>query len=79
MVVGRRSTGRYRLKLDNFTVDRFAARGFDLQSREIRTLQQKRMPAHINRFARSGDQKKRARGLVLTMNEEIVLVMKKKK
>ena len=64
LVVGRRSTGGYRLKLDLFTVDRLKARGFDLVSRELRTLQQKRIPWKINRFGRSPLENDRRRGLL---------------
>jgi len=78
LVVGRRSTGGYRLKLDLFTVDRLAARGFDLVSREARLLQRKRVPRTINRFGRSHSDEDRGRGRVNTMTDEIILVMKKR-
>jgi DNA modification methylase len=77
LVLGRRSTGGFRLKLDTFTVDRFEARGFTLLSRETRDLQHKRFPRHINRFARSCSQDDRARGLVRTMSSEIIVVLQK--
>jgi site-specific DNA-methyltransferase (cytosine-N4-specific) len=78
LVVGRRSTGGYRLKLDLFTVDRFAARGFELVSRESRLLQRKRVPRIINKFGRSNSDADRGRGLVNTMTDEIILVMQKR-
>ena len=78
LVVGRRSTGGYRLKLDLFTVDRLAARGFDLVSREFRSLQRKRVPRRINKFGRSRSDDDRGRGLVNTMTGEIILVMRKR-
>jgi hypothetical protein len=43
-VVGRRSTGGYRLKLDKFTIDCLKKRGFDLVCTEERELQHKRTP-----------------------------------
>jgi site-specific DNA-methyltransferase (cytosine-N4-specific) len=78
LVVGRRSTGAYRLKLDLFTIDRMAARGFDLVSREVRSLRRKHVPTKINRFARSRSVQDRERGLVSTMVDEIILVMQKR-
>jgi len=79
LIVGRRSKGGFRLKLDEFTVDRFEAQGFELISRHERVLQYKRLPARINRFARSQLSAFRARGIVSTMTTEIVLVLKRKR
>jgi site-specific DNA-methyltransferase (cytosine-N4-specific) len=76
-VVGRRSTGGYRLKLDKFTIDCLQKRGFDLVCTEERELQQKRTPRVINRFARDRARRSEASARVLTMNSEIVVVMKK--
>jgi site-specific DNA-methyltransferase (cytosine-N4-specific) len=78
LVVGRRFTGGSRLKLDEFTVERFEARGVSLVSREMRDLQYKRVPRRINRFARSCSDADRARGIVTTMNSEIILVLQKR-
>jgi hypothetical protein len=78
LVVGRRFTGGSRLKLDEFTAERFEARGVSLVSREMRDLQYKRVPRRINRFARSCSDADRARGIVTTMNSEIILVLQKR-
>lgn len=74
-VVARRSTGGYRLKLDEFTVDCFSRRGFTLLSREERPLSHKRTPRLINRFGRDATRQNSASALVPTMNSEIVVVM----
>lgn len=74
-VVARRSTGGYRLKLDEFTVDCFSRRGFTLLSREERPLSHKRTPRLINRFGRDAARQGSASALVPTMNSEIVVVM----
>jgi site-specific DNA-methyltransferase (cytosine-N4-specific) len=78
LVVGRRSTGGYRLKLDLFTVDRFLARGFDLISREVRLLQRKRVPRKINKFGASHSDEDRGRGIISTMTDEIILILQKR-
>lgn len=77
-VVGRRSTGGYRLKLDQFTIDCFLKRGFDLVCTEERELRHKRTPRMINRFARDSARRADASARVLTMKSEIVVVMKKR-
>jgi site-specific DNA-methyltransferase (cytosine-N4-specific) len=74
-VVGRRSTGGYRLKLDEFTVDCFSRRGFKLLSKEERPLVHKRTPRRINRFGRDATRQNSSSALVPTMNSEIVVVM----
>lgn len=77
LVVGRRSTGGFRLKLDKFTIDSLTTRGFRLLCSEERALCQKRFPSNINRFARSQSESKRDKGRVVTMQSEIILVMEK--
>ena len=77
LVVGRRSTGGFRLKLDKYTIDSMATRGFRLLCSEERALCQKRFPSNINRFARSKSESKRDKGHVVTMQSEIILVMEK--
>jgi hypothetical protein len=77
LVVGRRSTGGFRLKLDKYTIDSMATRGFRLLCSEERALCQKRFPSNINRFARSNSESKRDKGHVVTMRSEIILVMEK--
>jgi hypothetical protein len=78
-VVGRRSTGGYRLKLDKFTIDCLRARGFELIRTEKRGLQQKHAPRVVNRFARDAERKHERSAQVLTMDSEIIVVMKKKR
>lgn len=77
LVVGRRSTGGRRVRLDDFTVDRLQARGVELVGRTTRSLRQKRVPRHINRFGRSASPEMRERGGVVTMSSEITLVLRK--
>ncbi|WP_147283780.1 hypothetical protein [Bosea caraganae] len=77
LVVGRRSTGGYRVKLDEFTVDCLGKFGFGLESRQARDLQQKRVPRTINRFGRSVSPEIRERGKVVTMASEIILVLRR--
>lgn len=77
LVVGRRSTGGFRLKLDKYTIDRLEKRGFRLLCSEERSLCNKRFPSKINRFARSQSESKRDKGNVVTMKSEIILVMEK--
>jgi site-specific DNA-methyltransferase (cytosine-N4-specific) len=77
LIVGRRSTGGFRLKLDKFTIDRLEKRGFRLVCSEERPLSQKRFPSKINRYARSLSETDRENGKVVTMQSEIILVMEK--
>jgi hypothetical protein len=77
-IVGRRSTGGYRLKLDRFTIDRFSDYGFTVEDCFERTLQKKRSPQFVNRFARSKSEEQRSRGIVRTFDRDIVVVLKKK-
>jgi hypothetical protein len=78
IVVGRRLTGGFRLKLDQFTLDRLTLRGLELVSYEERPLRCKQMPREINRFARARDQLQRRQGLVRTMKSETILVLRKR-
>ncbi|MFZ1413748.1 MAG: hypothetical protein WAS73_04100 [Defluviicoccus sp.] len=77
LVVGRRSTGGRRVRLDEFTVDHLQTRGFELVHRTSRGLRQKRSPRHVNRFGRSASPEMRERGAVVTMGSEIILVLRK--
>jgi site-specific DNA-methyltransferase (cytosine-N4-specific) len=77
LVVGRRSTGGFRLKLDDFTVNELERGGLNLVKRYQRALHQKRFPRVINRFGRSSDETDRSRGRLTTMNNEIILVFRK--
>ncbi|MHA7773890.1 hypothetical protein [Roseibium sp. M-1] len=76
-IVGRRSTGGFRLRLDNFTMDRFTANGFKIEDRYERTLQKKRSPLFVNRYARSQSEELRSRGFVRTFDRDIVVVLRK--
>jgi len=77
LVVGRRSTGGRRVRLDDFTIEHLQARGFELIDRTTRGLRQKRVPRRINRFGRSASPEMRERGAVVTMSSEIILVLRK--
>ena len=76
-VVGRRSTGGYRLRLDEFLNDEMQRRGFNFESLRRRALKDKWAPRHINRFARSQSEEVRASGIVPTMRDEIILSFSK--
>jgi site-specific DNA-methyltransferase (cytosine-N4-specific) len=77
LIVGRRSTGGHKVRLDSFTIDVLLENHFTLISREKRLLQQKRFPSRINRYARSRSEANRETGAVLTMEDEIILVFEK--
>ena len=76
-IVARRSTGGFRLKIDEFLNDEMAALGLGLEAMRHRTLKWKRAPHYINRFARSGSAERRAAGVLPTMKDEIILSFKK--
>ena len=78
LVLGRRSVGGFRVKMDVFAVDCLAESGFAVESEERRKFQQKRMPKTINRYGRSTDVRLRKRGTTKTMDEETVLVLSRK-
>lgn len=73
-VVGRRTIGGHTLFLDQFTADRLGKSGMRLVSCAERPLNRKRLPRRINRFGRSADAGERARGVIPTMENEIILV-----
>jgi site-specific DNA-methyltransferase (cytosine-N4-specific) len=77
LVVGQRSTGGYRLKLDQFTIDRFEVLGLQAALVEERRLREKHLPRWINRYARSSSVEMRARGRTRTMSCEIILAFRK--
>jgi site-specific DNA-methyltransferase (cytosine-N4-specific) len=77
-VVGQRSVGGFRVKLDAYTAEQFNRLGFSLVSQRRRTLQGKRLPSHINRFGRASTPEVVARGVTKTMASEIVLVFRKR-
>ena len=78
LVLGRRSVGGFRVKLDVFAADCLGEDGFVVESDERRKFQQKRMPKTINRYGRSADVQLRKRGTTKTMDEETVLVLIRK-
>jgi site-specific DNA-methyltransferase (cytosine-N4-specific) len=77
LVVGQRSTGGYRLKLDRFTVDCFEMLGLRTIAIERRRLREKHLPRRINRYARSASPDLRAKGLTSTISNEIILSFRK--
>jgi site-specific DNA-methyltransferase (cytosine-N4-specific) len=77
LIVGRRSTGGFRLKLDRFTVDRFEALGMRTISIEERRLKEKHLPKRINRYGRSTSRYMRSKGGTRTMSSEAILVFQK--
>ena len=78
MVLGRRSVGGFRVKLDVFVADFLAEYGFVVESNERRKFQQKRMPRTINRYGRAADNQLREKGTTKTMDEETVLVLSRR-
>jgi site-specific DNA-methyltransferase (cytosine-N4-specific) len=77
LIVGQRSTGGFRLKLDRFTVDRFEALGMRTISVEERRLKEKHLPKLINRYGRSASTHMRSKGGTRTMSSEAILVFQK--
>lgn len=76
MVVGRRSVGGFRLRLDDFSIavmEEFGLRNVQLGRRRIVG---KKLPRVINRFARATDQDRRETGRVKTMAEEVILTFR---
>ena len=78
IIVGQRSTGGYRLKLDKFTVDRFEALGMRTISIEERRLREKHLPQKINRYGRCASANLRAKGVTRTMSSETILAFQKR-
>jgi SAM-dependent methyltransferase len=79
LVVGQRSTGGFRLKLDRFTADSLSAQGLSPVSIEHRPLGEKWVPWRINRFARCAALDRRAKGLTRTICNEIIITFRKPK
>ncbi|WP_448536823.1 DNA methyltransferase [Sphingobium yanoikuyae] len=77
VIVGRRSLGGYRLRLDDFTRDTLSKLGCILEKSYKRQLKQKSVPRKINRFGRAGDTNIQRGGLTVTMDDEIILVLQK--
>jgi site-specific DNA-methyltransferase (cytosine-N4-specific) len=78
MVVGRRRVGSFRVKLDQFTIDRLSESGMELTRRDVRALRGKRLPRRVNRYGRSSDSWARSTGAVMTMGSEVILVFRKR-
>lgn len=79
MVVGRRSVGGFRLKLDEFTVHRFESHRFVATDVSRRRLIGKRLPRRINRFGRALSKERRALGATTTMLVETIVTMSRRK
>ena len=73
LVLGRRSVGGFRVKLDLVIMDCLERFGLRLESCQRRVLHDKRLPRTINRFGRSSSKDIRAKGLTKTMSEEFIL------
>lgn len=78
LILGRRSVGGYRLKIDVFAADCLGEKHFVVDSKERRKFIQKRMPRTINRFGRAANVELRKIGTTKTMDEEIILVLSRK-
>lgn len=76
MVVGRRSVGGFRVRLDDFsvaTMEEFGLRAVEVVRRRIGN---KTLPRVINRFARAAEPERRESGRVKTMDEEVILTFR---
>ena len=73
LVLGRRSVGGFRLKLDIFATDCMERLGLRPVLHERRVILDKRLPKTINRFGRARSKHLRAKGLTKTMTEEFIL------
>ncbi len=76
-IVGRRSLGGYRLKLDDFTRDTLANLHYKLKTCVKRPLKHKSVPRYINRFGRAADDDRKQSGSTRTIDGEIILTMTK--
>ena len=77
LILGRRSVGGFRVKLDMFAVDCMVGLGLTLERYERRALRRKRSPKRINRFGRARTVQGRAKGITRTMWEEAIVTFKK--
>ena len=77
MVVGRRSVGGFRVKLDEFASATMGDCGLSTINVEHRRLVGKTLPSSVNRFARSNQFDQRDRGRTKTMDEEIIISFKR--
>jgi hypothetical protein len=76
MVVGRRSVGGFRVRLDEFAIATMKEAGLRCVAIERRALAEKTLPRVVNRFARSMDVERRVVGQVKTMDSEIILTFR---
>jgi site-specific DNA-methyltransferase (cytosine-N4-specific) len=77
-IVGRRSLGGFRLKLDDFTRDILLSLGCGVHDIFMRNLENKTTPSHINRFGRAADSEIRVAGKTRTMDSEVILALTKR-
>lgn len=73
MIVGCRSVGGYRVRLDEFTAAVMEELGLRSTSQVRRRFVGKTLPRVVNRFARARDPARRTGGRVKTMDEEQIL------
>ena len=73
LVLGRRSVGGFRVKLDKFTKDCLEPLGLRPTNCDRRLIRKKRLPNTINRFGRAKSEQLRAKGTTKTMSDEFVL------
>lgn len=76
-IVGRRSLGGHRLRLDEFTREILVGLGCRAETSTTRALKHKNLPRKINRFGRAADIEKRLAGAVRTMDDEFILTLSK--
>lgn len=76
MIVGRRSVGGFRLKLDEFLIDRFEDLRFRVVERKMRAIGSKRFPRRINRFGGAKTIAAKSAGSTVTMLDEYVITLK---
>jgi site-specific DNA-methyltransferase (cytosine-N4-specific) len=77
LVVGQRSTGGFRLKLDRFTADCLDSHGLVPVSIEHHCLREKWVPLRINRFGRCASSEQKMKGLTKTISNEVILEFQK--
>lgn len=76
IVVGRRSVGGYRVKLDEFLIDQLETQGLHHLKTTRRSLQGKRLPRRINKYGRSKNRARRTLGATVTMLDEYILLFR---
>lgn len=77
MIVGCRSVGGFRVRLDKFTISVMEELGLRSVETARRRLVGKTLPRVVNRFARANDPTRRIGGRVRTMDEEQILTFEK--